>query len=108
MSMEDAMPQVFNLYSQLILGNGSSLERSAVVNKQLCYSVASLTVGSNGENCLPADWQYLPLLTVLNRRMLPSRYALFLKTTRLVYLLDWNRVGLMVMNSPNETVYQLV
>ena len=81
--MEDAMPQVFNLYSQLILGNGSSLERSAVVNKQLCYSVASLTVGSNGENCLPADWQYLPLLTVLNRRMLPSRYALFLITTRL-------------------------
>jgi hypothetical protein len=50
-----------------------TLEKSIKLNNKLCYSISSLTINSNGETCLPADWQYLPLLTVLNRRMLPSR-----------------------------------
>jgi hypothetical protein len=73
MTMEEALPQIFELYSGLILGNNASLEKSILINKELCYSVSSLTISTNGETCLPSDWQYLPLLTVLNRRMLPSR-----------------------------------
>lgn len=73
MTMEEALPQILDLYSDLILGTNAALEKSIVINNKLCYSVSSLTINSNGETCLPTDWQYLPLLTVLNRRMLPSR-----------------------------------
>ena len=67
MTMEEAMPRMLQLYTRLILPDINAVEKSIKMNVKLCYSNSSLTINSNGETCLPADWQYLPLLTVLNR-----------------------------------------
>ena len=68
---------MLELYTNLILPNITSLERSIKMNAKLCYSLPSLTINSNGETCLPADWQYLPLLTVFHRFLTISSNNVF-------------------------------
>jgi hypothetical protein len=46
--------------------------KSRFICQQLCFSTHTITINSNGETCLPNDWAYLPLLTVLSERTKPG------------------------------------
>ena len=65
---EDHFPKMENLYRDLLLPNLKVLKQSEFRHHQLCYSTSSLTIKSKGETVLPTDWQYLPLLTIMQQR----------------------------------------
>ena len=65
---EEKFPKIENLYRDLLLPNSKVLKQSEFRHHQLCYSTSSLTIKSKGETILPTDWQYLPLLTVMQQR----------------------------------------
>ena len=44
------------------------LNQSECNHNQLAFSTSSKTVKSNGETILPNDWQFLPLLTIMQQR----------------------------------------
>lgn len=94
MSLEDAMPQMLQIYSRctilmllkqrkllqmtllllfrLLLPNENDVLKSRFLCQQFCFSTHTITINSNGETCLPNDWPYLPLLTVLSERTKPG------------------------------------
>jgi len=68
------LAKLCQLYEELIL-SPKSVEKSRAIRFKLCYSTTSQTLSSNGETILPSDWQYLPLLTLMNKKSQPSNSA---------------------------------
>ena len=55
------------LYEDLILVEKNVAKSESVMN-MACYSITSQTQNTNGETVLPSDWQYLPLVTLMDRK----------------------------------------
>ena len=70
---EEQFPRIEELYSGLLLPNQKLLRQSTFNHHQLSYSIPSLTIKSNGETILPNDWEYLPLLTIMQQRQSDTR-----------------------------------
>ena len=70
---EEQFPRIEELYSGLLLPNQKLLKQSTFHHHQLSYSIPSLTIKSNGETILPNDWEYLPLLTIMQQRQSDTR-----------------------------------
>jgi len=57
---------------RLLLPNEKEIVKSRFICQKLCFSTHTLTINSNGEACLPNDWPYMPLLSVLNNHTKPG------------------------------------
>lgn len=64
-----ALPQLRRLFEKFLFRDTAMVGKSYHLYNQMCFSTSSLTLASNGETVLPSDWQFLPLLAVLQRRL---------------------------------------
>ena len=72
-SWQNQFSSIQKLYYDLLLPNLNVLKQSEFHYHQLSYSRSSLTIKSNGESILPSDWQYLPLLLIMQQRQSDTR-----------------------------------
>merc|ERR1711994_1233802 len=72
-SWENQFSSIQKLYYDLLLPNHNVLKQSEFHYHQLSYSRSALTIKSNGESILPTDWQYIPLLIIMQQRQSDTR-----------------------------------
>ena len=54
-------------YQKVIFKDEKELEQTKILWEKLVYSLPSCVLNNHGETLLPGDWQYLPLLILLNQ-----------------------------------------
>ena len=59
--------QLYEVYSKYIFNAKKDYEESKVMWSRCPYSLSSQILNNHGETLLPGGWEYLPLLTMLNR-----------------------------------------
>ena len=62
------LKQLYDIYSKFIFQTKKDYDRSKVLWSKCPYSTSSQILNNPGETLLPADWQYLPLLQMLNTK----------------------------------------
>ena len=56
-----------DVYKKIIFKSTKDLEDTKMLWSKSPFSIPSLVLNNHGETLLPADWQYLPLLTVMSK-----------------------------------------
>ena len=67
LSQTENLQNLKDVYKKIIFKSTKDLEDTKMLWSKSPFSIPSLVLNNHGETLLPADWQYLPLLTVMSK-----------------------------------------